>query len=75
MNNQDMPAYPIVAGDYEWHGLTKLEAFTMAAMQGMLANPDNTFASAESLSVAAIYQAEDALKALANRAELEKAND
>ncbi len=36
----DMPAYPVVINEnnqMNWLGLTKLEAFTMAAMQGMWA--------------------------------------
>jgi hypothetical protein len=53
MNNQEKPAYPVfnsegfvsfagVDGGYGINsmlGLTKLEAFTMAAMQGLCANP------------------------------------
>ena len=49
MNNQDMPAAPVPSellkgqthSDYyfDYSGLTKLEAFTMAAMQGLCANP------------------------------------
>lgn len=40
MSNKDMPVYPVSGNDAEQcQGLTKLEAFTMAAMQGILANP------------------------------------
>lgn len=55
MENMNKPAYPIVNGDgfpsnieavdpkdKFSTGLTKLEAFTMAAMQGMCANSDYT---------------------------------
>lgn len=45
MNNADMPAYPntdsIVSIDDEFcEGLTKREAFRMAALQGLCANPN-----------------------------------
>jgi len=47
MNNRDTPASPLAVGlllndgtiDASRAGLTKREAFAMAAMQGMLANP------------------------------------
>jgi hypothetical protein len=72
-------AYPLFVdtGD-KWAaacGLTKLEVFTMAAMQGILANPAAVEMNLERVNVEAINQAEDMLKALANRAALEKAND
>ncbi len=35
----DMPAYPRQQG-CPWPGLTKLEAFTMAAMQALISNAD-----------------------------------
>lgn len=38
MSNADTPAHPADAGLYHL-GLTKREAFAMAAMQGMLAGP------------------------------------
>jgi len=41
-DNKDLPAYPIhidVPPNSERQGLTKIEAFTMAAMQGLCANP------------------------------------
>ena len=50
MDNSQLPAYPRTAFDRHgilttdeepaFSGLTKLEAFTMAAMQGILANPN-----------------------------------
>jgi len=39
MNNGDMPASPVVTADNIHHkGLSKREAFAMAAMQGLVAN-------------------------------------
>ena len=38
MNNKELSAYPI-EGSISHQGLTKLEAFTLAAMQGLLSNP------------------------------------
>lgn len=48
MKNADKPVYPVPERDYNkfsehaapWCGLTKREAFAMAAMQGILANRD-----------------------------------
>jgi hypothetical protein len=44
MDNPQLPAYPIGPGcslNYpNENGLTKLEVFTMAAMQGLCANPE-----------------------------------
>lgn len=42
MENKDLPAYPILDphSAYYREGLTKREAFAMAAMQGLCANPD-----------------------------------
>jgi hypothetical protein len=38
MSNKDKPAHPIPASDMRALDLTKLEAFTMAAMQGLISN-------------------------------------
>lgn len=38
--NPNDNAYPLFANGQLRDGLTKLEAFTMAAMQGLCANPD-----------------------------------
>ena len=39
MDNKDMPAMPVYhVADYKLMGLTKLEDFTKAAMQGLLSN-------------------------------------
>jgi hypothetical protein len=43
MENTDRPAYPTNARmNSEMNGLTKREMFAMAAMQGMLSNPQYT---------------------------------
>lgn len=54
MNNEQLPAYPFVEQGTAYEsvsvGLTKLEAFTMAAMQGLCACPiksDEVFPSPE----------------------------
>jgi|AraplaMF_Cvi_mMS_1032046.scaffolds.fasta_scaffold33293_4 hypothetical protein len=39
MDNPQMPAYPVTSNN-GLTGLTKLEAFTIAAMQGLCANPN-----------------------------------
>ena len=42
MDNKDMPAMPVYhVADYKLMGLTKLEDFTKAAMQGWLARCSN----------------------------------
>ena len=72
--NKDQPA----TGFQEWsedktdykihYGLTKLEAFTMAAMQGLLANhtmiDNNSLQSLEWIARTAIEQATETLKQL-----------
>lgn len=62
MNNQDKPAYPCLKA----LSLTKLEAFTMAAMHGLCSNPD---ARRSDISHDAVILAKHTL------AELEKSND
>ena len=66
MNNQDKPAYPLVAGDQGWLGLTKLEAFTMAAMQGLVTDENVPIDDLPTIA---------ANLAKATLAELEKTND
>jgi len=84
MSNKDMPAYPVIAGD-EWYtnkttgnrhpllpeisGLTKLEAFTKAALQGLCANPEvfNAFENADEYGRIAVNMAEAALAELEGR--------
>jgi hypothetical protein len=41
MRNADMPAIPShgTMGEVNYEGMTKREAFAMAAMQGLLSNP------------------------------------
>lgn len=83
MNNKDMPTYPtkiqVIGRDAEtgsWVegegklniGLTKLEAFTMAALQGLCANPDLTHTPEVDLGYKAVVYAEATL------AELERQN-
>lgn len=68
MKNSDMPAQPIsnneTYGDYEYAGgLTKREAFAMAAMQGLCSDP-NYDASLDLLSRDAACIADALLKAL-----------
>lgn len=69
MENKDKPAYPRSgfelsqndSGYYYDNGLTKLEAFTMAAMQGLCAN---TLISESILPISAIAIATETLKQL-----------
>lgn len=81
MNNKDMPAYPV--SEYDIHtfghktidetaafvkGLTKLEAFTVAAMQGLCANPSFSLCDGGiSVGHAAVCAAEAALAELEKR--------
>ena len=70
MNNQNEPAYPVLDPS-DYLGLTKMEAFTMAAMHGICANSDD-----RAVGLVAEERAEIAVKiAKATLAELEKAND
>lgn len=79
MNNADMPAMPlplataqdgevIDTGDYCPHnnGLTKREAFAMAAMQGCLACDTENQLSADTIAHQSIECANALLKALEN---------
>ncbi len=74
MTNADQPAYPYPVNNTEirlglmregasLHGLTKREAFAMAAMQGILANPncDDVYSDK---AAAAVVHADALLKAL-----------
>jgi hypothetical protein len=67
MSNKDTPAYPIPGMNMQSLGLTKLEAFTMAALQGLLANEYNGTDSPKSLACTAIDYAEAALAELEAR--------
>ena len=71
MNNKDMPAYPVpneLIDSNEWApGFTKLEAFTMAVLQGLCANSACDL-TAERMAKLSVAMAETAL------AELEKRN-
>jgi hypothetical protein len=60
MSNGNDPAYPCDIGPYMRNGLTKREAFAMAAMQGFIACRNNW--DAEQIAAASIEQA-DALLA------------
>jgi len=85
MNNGDMPASPVI--DDAWAkesaenvkeilsvfgGLTKREAFAMAAMQGLLADGSRTdvLMADGSIAVVAVQQADALLKSLENNNEL-----
>jgi hypothetical protein len=65
MNNADMPAVPVQDARRYYPGLTKREAFAMAAMQGLLANPETTPASAQEIAEWSVYQADALLAELA----------
>lgn len=80
MNNKDMPAYAVTGKDGPVRatqdgppciGVTKLEAFTMAALQGLCANTHEFMMGkgSQGIALTAIEVAEAAL------AELEKRND
>jgi len=64
MSNKDKSAYPIPASDMQGLGLTKLEAFTMAAMQGLLSNselsltPENIALEAQYVAAATLAELE-----------------
>lgn len=70
-DNATEPAYPIqtvhATGEpcSPNYGLTKREAFAMAAMQGLCANPDLTTASSGRLSCMAVEIADSLLAELA----------
>jgi hypothetical protein len=68
MNNKDKPANPCLH-HYKNIGLTKLEAFTMAAMQGLISNPDLESFEPHAFAHDAVVLAKATLAAL------EKAND
>ena len=63
MRNADTPAMPIENTSDYWHGLTKREAFAMAAMQG-LCSKQGAYDRAEHLALDAVYQADAVLAAL-----------
>lgn len=70
MTNGNKPAYPTHGGDGDdvrnqiiAGGLTKREMFAMAAMQGILANPNWKFSEAYAAE-AAIAEADQILEAL-----------
>lgn len=64
MSNKDMPAYPVPASNMQSLGLTKLEAFTMAALQGLCSadpswqNIDETASKAAAIAEAALAELE-----------------
>ena len=66
--NMNMPASPSIVylkgGRVCATGLTKLEAFTMAAMQGLCSNPNSWDVSNETIAGASVNLAKAALKAL-----------
>jgi hypothetical protein len=68
--NKDLPAYPVPPGQgvrfnvNDYDGLTKLEAFTMAAMQGLCANPNSWDVSNETIASASVNLAKATLEAL-----------
>jgi hypothetical protein len=71
MKNQDKPAMPITGMDHQHLGLTKLEAFTMAALQGVCVPDDGAIWTEETpkaLGEAAVEIAKATLKALEEQA-------
>ena len=72
MNNADTPAtgikYTLGKGnyseDYIYLGLTKREAFAMAAMQGLLAKFVGQVVSGEDIAICSVEQADALLKQL-----------
>lgn len=65
MENKDKPAYPTNARMHsDAQGLTKREMFAMAAMQGLLANPNSWGKSIIKISVDAQQLADSLLKTL-----------
>jgi len=65
MNNGNTAAYPTTP-ERDNLGLTKREAFTMAAMQGMLSNPTYVYDGFKALAELSIEAAEAQLSQLAN---------
>jgi hypothetical protein len=65
MNNADMPAAPVQDARRYYPGLTKREAFAMAAMQGNLASPETAGAGAQEIAQWSVYQADALLFELA----------
>lgn len=63
LTNPNEPAYP-VSDPSDYLGLTKREAFAMAAMQGLLANESTGNRSMGLISELAITQADDLLAKL-----------
>jgi len=53
---------------FHYHGLTKREAFTLAAMQGLSANPIYNKEPSHLIAGWAVEQADETLKALEERA-------
>jgi hypothetical protein len=64
MNNADSPAAPAQNASRYYPGLTKREAFAMAAMQGILAHPDSS-GSAQEIAEWSVYQADALLAEIA----------
>jgi|GEM_PF-5897132 len=83
---ENKSAYPVITTTYEHYGnsgvrkyiesnggLTKLEAFTLAAMQGIMANPNTIFINTEGRDSVIPNIAEDAIAvAKATLKELER---
>jgi hypothetical protein len=65
MKNSDKPAYPVDSQSQSehYHGLTKREMFAMAAMQGILANPNWRFSEGWAAGPA-LMEADELLKQL-----------
>lgn len=72
MNNKDMPVYPVSeeltdridAGIKIYYGLTKLEAFTMAALKGLCANLSIKEATDQDVKAAGMMAVEIAARTL-----------
>ena len=63
MRNADMPAMPLENTIHFYPGLTKREAFAMAAMQALLSN-QTKYGSAEEYAIGALSYADALLAAL-----------
>lgn len=77
MNNKDMPAYPVFCtnSDQQLYGLTKLEVFTMAAMQGICTNLSIKEATDLDVKAAGMMAAEIAARTLMEIEWMELHND
>lgn len=67
MSNKDMPAYPVSDDPTHTPGLTKLEAFTMAALTGLCANGEMAAFGSSGVAKIAAEAAEAALAELEGR--------